>query len=108
MGNQGRVHFQSYRLFIARAERSQSRQQLRRSAVPPPCKQVSHRSPSQSAPGRSPASWPSAGPGLQTQSPAQKATTEAGPVHHMLSEPLQTPRHLRPPTATLLPPGAVT
>lgn len=79
-------------LFIVRARRSQNRQQLRCSAVPPPCKQVSHRSPSQLAPGIPPASWPCAGTGVKTQSPAQKATTVAGLAHHMLSQQLQTPQ----------------
>ena len=82
-------------LFIDRPGRSQSRQQLHCDAVSPPCKQVSHRSPSQSAPSRPPASWPCARPGLETQSPAQKATTAAGLPHHMLSQ-LQTPRCYRP------------
>lgn len=81
-------------LFIAKAGKSQT-QQLRCDAVPPPCKQVSHRSPSQSAPGRPPASWPCARPGLENQSPAQKATMAAGLPHHMLNQQLQTTNHLR-------------
>lgn len=64
--------------------------------MPPPCKQASHRSPSQSAPGRPPASWPCAGTRLETQSPTQRTTFAAGLAHHMLSEQLQTPGPLAP------------
>lgn len=78
-------------VFIVRAGRSQSRQQLRCSTVPPPCKQVSHRSPSQSAPGCPPASWPCVRTGLKTQSPAQMTTITAGLVHHILSQQHQNP-----------------
>lgn len=78
-------------VFIVRAGRSQSRQQLRRSTVPPPCKQVSHRSPSQSAPGCPPASWLCVRTGLKTQSPAQMTTITAGLVHHILSQQHQNP-----------------
>lgn len=79
-------------LFIVRAGRKQSWQQLRRSAVPPPCKQVSHRSPSQSAPGRPPASWLSANTGLETQSPAQKTTNVAALAHHIVRQRHEKPR----------------
>lgn len=87
-------------LFIVRARRSQNAQQQRCGSVPPPCKQFSHRSPSQSAPGRPLASWPCADTGVETQSPAQKATTAAGLAYHMLSQQHQntsaTSAHLQP------------
>lgn len=58
------------------------------SVVSPPCKQVTHRSPSQSRPGGTPASKPCANTRFEIQSPAQKVTRVAGlvhRVHHMLS-----------------------
>lgn len=55
------------------------------SVVSPPCKQVTHRSPSQSGPGRTPASRLCASTRFEIQTPAQKVTRVAGLVHHILS-----------------------
>lgn len=60
--------------------------------MPPPCKQVSHRSPSQSAPERPAVSWPCVGTRLETESQAQKATIAAGLAHHIPKQQLQIPQ----------------